>query len=195
VGVEEELFPSSMSSDSLAGIEEERRLLYVAITRAKTNCTMTYASSRYRNGQTKQSQVSRFIRDIDGKYLSMSQTTAMMGESSYASSRRSTSWDFDDYSSKPVFSRESKPTRSVQPFKPQSATRPITQTNEMDSSFTIHDISELSEGMMIQHSRFGEGVIQNLDNAGIDSKIRVHFTELDESKLLMLRFAKFKILK
>ena len=69
VGVEEELFPSSMAMSSLADIEEERRLLYVAITRAKESCVMTYAKSRFRNGQIKMMNPSRFIADINPKYL------------------------------------------------------------------------------------------------------------------------------
>lgn len=75
VGVEEELFPSAMACDSLQSIEEERRLLYVAITRAKEFCMLSYASSRYRNGQTTVTRPSRFLRDIDSKYLKMVQGT------------------------------------------------------------------------------------------------------------------------
>lgn len=69
VGVEEDLIPSSMSSDTFEGVEEERRLLYVAITRAKRFCMLSYASSRFRNGQTCTCSPSRFIRDIDTQYL------------------------------------------------------------------------------------------------------------------------------
>lgn len=69
VGVEEELFPSAMASDSLQAIEEERRLLYVAITRAMNFCMLTYASSRFRNGQTMMTRPSRFLHDLDPKYL------------------------------------------------------------------------------------------------------------------------------
>lgn len=69
VGAEEELFPSAMSSGSLSEIEEERRLMYVAITRAKNYCMISYAESRYRNGQTVLAQPSRFIREIDSRYL------------------------------------------------------------------------------------------------------------------------------
>ncbi len=72
VGVEEELFPSAMSCDTLSAIEEERRLLYVAITRAKSHCMISYASSRFRNGQTKTCSPSRFLKDIDPRYLALS---------------------------------------------------------------------------------------------------------------------------
>ena len=86
VGVEEDLFPSIMSQDSMADIEEERRLLYVAITRAKENCTITYAKSRFRNGQTQTCRPSRFIADIDSKYLRM-ESSDSIGNNSYASNQ------------------------------------------------------------------------------------------------------------
>ena len=75
VGVEEDLFPSAMSTDSLSQIEEERRLLYVAITRARRFCMLSYASSRFKNGQTNITQPSRFLRDIDPRYLKLMQGT------------------------------------------------------------------------------------------------------------------------
>ena len=81
VGVEEDLFPSSMSQDSLAQIEEERRLLYVAITRAKETCTLTYAGSRFRNGQTVMTSPSRFLSDIDTRYLHIQMSSNLADES------------------------------------------------------------------------------------------------------------------
>ena len=129
----------------------------------------------------------------------MSQTSAMMG-GSFNSYRNNSSWDFDDYSSKPTFKKEKKEEKKL--YTPKTTTTsttlpnyPTSLKNTSSGDFAIHDISELSVGMMIQHSRFGEGVVENLDNSGADAKIRVHFTELQETKLLMLRFAKFKILK
>lgn len=195
VGVEEELFPSSMSSDTIEGIEEERRLLYVAITRAKTNCTLTFASSRYRNGQSKQCQMSRFIRDIDQSYLSLSQTSATMGENSYTSYKRNNNWNFDDYNSKPSFYKENKTTSTFQQFssKPKvvaSVTNVSSHSNAGD--FAYHSVTELKQGMKIQHSRFGIGII---DEIIVDEeKIRVSFSEMGETKLLLLKFAKFKII-
>lgn len=199
VGVEEELFPSSMSCDTMEGIEEERRLLYVAITRAKTNCTITFASSRYRNGQSKQCQMSRFLRDIDSSYLSMSQTSAMMGEGYSSSYRSNNRWDLDDSSSKTTFIQPKREMPYSQSHKsiassPKIST-PIQTRSSSNVEFSGHDINELSVGMIIEHSRFGVGVIESLENNGSDAKIRVNFNEIGETKLLMLRFAKFKILK
>lgn len=194
VGVEEELFPSLMSSDSVEGVEEERRLLYVAITRAKTNCTITFATSRYRNGQTKQCQMSRFIRDIDSSYLSLSQTSAMTGEFGYTSSRRYDKWNFEDYNSKPIFTKSERKTTIYQKSdtiinKPSVSFNPTLSSGD----FANHGVNELIIGMKIQHSRFGVGVIENIFVD--DEKIKVNFSELNETKLLMLKFAKFKILK
>lgn len=196
VGVEEELFPSSMSCGTIEGVEEERRLLYVAITRAKTNCTLTFATSRYRNGQSKQCQMSRFIRDIDSSYLSMSQTSASP-DNSYSYPKRSNRWDFDNYNSKPVFSQPKRtsptlPSVNIQTPKSISAT---SFTHTPSNGYASHNPSELSIGMTIEHSRFGIGKIESIDANGADAKIKVTFHELGETKLLMLRFAKFKILR
>ena len=201
VGVEEDLFPSKMSCDTIEGVEEERRLLYVAITRAKTSCTITFASSRYLNGQSKQCQMSRFIRDINPSYLSLTQTSSMLGES-YSTPRRSSGWGDDGYSSRPVFVQQRK--TDTQPIieKPSmdvqvKASRPAASFNSVaratiGGEYTCHNVSELTEGMKIQHSRFGLGDI--LEVFVKDEKIRVHFGEIEDTKLLMLKFAKFKIL-
>ena len=69
VGLEEDLFPSAMSKDNPRAVEEERRLFYVAITRAEENCVLTHARSRYRNGQSTMCSPSRFLKDIDPKYI------------------------------------------------------------------------------------------------------------------------------
>lgn len=196
VGVEEELFPSSMSSDSLEGIEEERRLLYVAITRAKSNCTLTFASSRYRNGQSKQCHPSRFIRDIDPSYLSLSQTSATLGER--FSPYRSSSYNDDGYRSKPVFinHRDMQSENHSRPSTASSFNRvssPYQQPTIATGDFTSHDVNELAAGMKIQHSRFGMGEIEEISVK--DEKIKVYFSEMQETKLLMLKFAKFKILE
>ena len=194
VGVEEELFPSSMSCDTIEGIEEERRLLYVAITRAMTNCTLTFATSRYRNGQSKQCTMSRFIRDIDSSYLSLTQTSAMMGNA-YSSPRRSSLWEDDEYSSKPIFAQNRKPvsTPTIVSSVKKSGPTQVSRGN-YEGEYTSHDSFELNEGMKIEHSRFGIGVIESISNTGADAKIRVSFSELGETKLLMLKFAKFKII-
>ena len=71
-GMEEDLFPSAMSKETIDGLEEERRLFYVALTRAEENCILTYAGTRFKNGQSQPCSSSRFLRDIDPQYLNIS---------------------------------------------------------------------------------------------------------------------------
>ncbi len=192
VGVEEDLFPSAMSCDSLREIEEERRLLYVAITRAKSNCVITYASSRYHNGQTKTCAPSRFLADIDSRYLSTSQTS-MRGSEASPEVRPFSAPRAAGFSQK-HFSTGAKSTPSPAPIKPvrteKRAFAPAAPAGDYD--FTIHTVGELSVGMSIRHNRFGVGVITEITDSS-EGKINADFGDVGV-KTLLLRFAKFKIL-
>lgn len=173
VGVEEDLFPSAMSCDSISGIEEERRLMYVAITRAKINCIITFANTRFYNGQNKNCTKSRFINDIDDDYLNLSNTSESKSEHSedkYFQNRSSIIKDFR----KQVISDN----RNVEL---------IDNLND----FIIHSVDELSIDMPINHLRFGKGVITNIE-ISTDPKIVVKFENVG-NKTLLLKFAKFKI--
>ena len=185
VGVEEELFPSAMSSDSPAEIEEERRLLYVAITRAKLNCTISYASSRFRNGQTKTCQPSRFLKDIDRSYLHLATSNDFVHPDSFIN-------PIDNYRS------------SMTPPKRQSFSHPLVDSVSAPSTTPTssaaaaagegqHTASELEEGMRIEHSRFGKGTILTIDTDATDARIEVKFDTVGSKKLL-LKFARFKII-
>jgi len=197
VGVEEDLFPSAMSAGSLYQIEEERRLLYVAITRAEVNCVITYATSRYHNGQTKTCVMSRFLRDIAPEYLLMGSTN-----STPMPSRKPSRWDdgleeFPRRSSLSRSSSQSKPSRiSNQSSQPRSATPPLSATTPPQApasgNFTIHTANELKEGSEILHQRFGRGTVTSIDTSG-DAKIDVMFTD-GQTRKLLLKFAKFEIL-
>ncbi len=181
VGVEEDLFPSSMCS-TFSEIEEERRLLYVAITRAKTNCTISYASSRFRNGQTVSCSPSRFIRDIDPQYLKMS---AGSGNSEYANPISSYRSSFHSSPYPPKSTQRNSYHETKDDINPRRPVSP--QASEQ------HDVSELAEGMKIEHSRFGTGVIIKIDNSSTDARIVVKFDNV-EQKTLLLKFAKFNII-
>ncbi len=163
-GVEDDLFPSSMSKSSLREIEEERRLLYVAITRARYFCMLTYAQSRMKNGMTQFSRISPFIRDIDANYICSSDGT---GRNKVAKIYRKS---------------------SVQQPIQQNISNAIDQSNE----FSKHNINELEIGMNIIHSRFGKGVITGLDSVSEQHRITVNFTNSGQ-KTLMLQYAQFKI--
>lgn len=190
VGVEEDLFPSAMSKDSLKDIEEERRLLYVAMTRARNFCLMSYAKSRYRNGQTTTCSPSRFLRDIDRKYL------CMTAGSSLGSSTRSFDDYADSYHSRPVFVRNSPGKTATQTPRPKAETgqREIVRPQSKPGISGIHSADELSVDMRIAHDRFGEGIITDIDNSRPDSaRITVRFSHTSE-RILLLKFARFAIL-
>lgn len=185
-GLEEELFPSFMSSDSLAGIEEERRLMYVAITRAKTNCVITYANTRFINGQTKICNPSRFIKDIDSRYLRMSQTSSTTDSHSDYFERNLNSWREPSYQTAPKPSLRDSLMAATEQKKSAVATTAAT------SSFTSHTADELHNGQNICHSRFGDGTIISIDTSTSDHKITVRFSNCGE-KVLLLKFARFAL--
>lgn len=202
VGVEEDLFPSAMSADSLAKIEEERRLLYVAITRAEENCIITYATSRYHNGQTKSCVMSRFLRDLDPDFLLMGSTN-----SAPVPSRERTRYRTE---AEPWSSRTTRTERTTTSTRPKPAPKPLsprptaTPTPHVSSpsptpppaagsgNFTIHTIEELSVRCEILHQRFGRGTVTKIDTSG-DAKIDVAFHD-GQTRKLLLKFAKFEIL-
>jgi len=179
VGVEEDLFPSAMASGP-ADIEEERRLLYVAITRAKRFCMMSFAGSRFRNGQTVLCRPSRFIGDIDRHYLKFVTGTVPQNVNPIANYRSS----FVRRGSTSVASVNSG--RRYAGIPPQGAP---TATG----AGSIHDAMELVEGMSIEHSKFGRGVIASIDTQRSDARITVEF-EQTGTRVLLLKFARFTIL-
>jgi DNA helicase-2/ATP-dependent DNA helicase PcrA len=204
VGVEEDLFPSAMSAGSLYQIEEERRLLYVAITRAKVNCVITYATSRYQNGQTKSCVISRFLRDIAPEYLMMGSTN-----STPIPSRKRTKWDDEREAWNDLTPRQKTPSRKSEPkYRPTLTTptrlsRPASQPKSTTTTppstgdsgnFTIHSVDELSVGCNILHQRFGRGTVTSIDTSGSDAKIDVEFSD-GQTRKLLLKFAKFEIIK
>ena len=176
VGVEKDLFPSKRCRTA-SELEEERRLMYVAITRAKEYCCISYADTRYINGQNMLCSPSLFIRDIDSQYLNFD--TNRFKER--------------DYDSPQV---HYTPVSSIVTIKPrtnmvQNTGTATTNTNSDD--FTTHFRSEISEGMIILHSMFGEGTITSIDDSR-DTRIIVKFKNAGE-KTILLKFAKFKIIK
>ena len=189
VGVEENLFPSAMSVDSIAGVEEERRLLYVAITRAKATCTITYARSRYRNGQTQSCTASRFIRDIDSRYLSVSASSSSFS-SPKGGNRPQFTWDGNRLSA--VSPRQGAPEEVKS--RSSAVSRHGAATVSGDGDFSLHEAAELQPGIEIEHSRFGRGTITGIEASGVsDAKIMVDFGDVGQ-KTLILKFAKFRIL-
>ncbi len=197
VGVEDDLFPSAMSQGSIAEIEEERRLLYVAITRAKRFCMMSYTSSRFRNGQSMACRPSPFLRDINPKYLKLMQGTAMTFD---RSAERLDRYRESFHSSVGVHSViDPVAARPQMPPRPRvtvgaSARNVTADTAPVGSGdFSRHTVGELADSMEILHERFGRGRIVSIEDDPTGAKINVLFSGADQKKL-MLKFARFKIL-
>ncbi|WP_295730418.1 ATP-dependent helicase [uncultured Muribaculum sp.] len=194
VGVEEDLFPSAMSCDTLRGIEEERRLLYVAITRARRHCVLTYAGSRYRNGQTAPARPSRFIADIDRSYLYVSPGCDFGRPDSVIS-------PIDNYRDSIRDNRERRRSFShplvdnvPSQIRPVNLSSTPIEAAPGNGSENLHDVSELTVGMKIEHSRFGLGTITVVAANAPSPTVTVRFNVVGEKKLL-LKFARFTILE
>lgn len=185
VGVEDGLFPSEMCFGSLSEIEEERRLLYVAITRAKKFCMLSYASSRFRNGQTKGCSPSRFLRDIDMRYLKLS-------AGNKGSNSQKVVNPLDNYRSS--FHSSTK-TTYYSNSKQQLTSQNTISTNEptKQNGYGIHSVENLRTGMRIEHSRFGNGSIVKIDTSNPETRILVKFNNVG-FKTLLLKYARFNII-
>lgn len=175
VGVEEDLFPSSMSMDSLAQIEEERRLLYVAITRAKKTCTITFAGSRFRNGQTMLTRPSRFLSELDPQTLRMVSSVDIGEGSGTKFNNPVKTYQSRGYNAAPAkgFSKVNQSSGSA--IKP------------------MHTLDELAIGTKIEHLKLGIGEITGMGNIQGEPSITVDFGIMGVKKLL-LKFAKFEII-
>ncbi len=171
VGLEEDLFPSSMCMNSPKAIEEERRLLYVAITRAKENCFLSCTKSRFRNGSMELCRPSRFLYEIDPQFLDLPEANTVKAQSQPENNARS---PFG-------VARTTTPPQ----FKKVSG---VTDNKKNISSFPQYD---LSVGDHIEHERFGKGEVISLEGEGDSCKAKVAFEHVGEKQLL-LKFARFK---
>lgn len=172
VGVEEELFPSPKCvSDN--EIEEERRLMYVAITRAAKRCFILYTKSRLRFGKTIFPVKSRFISEIDEQYLEMG--------NSFIERNRPTHINSSSYNSRPVSSN------------PNPSLRKLVKPNIGLGAMASSDASRVKEGDKIEHNVFGIGTVLELLNSHTGPQIRVDFKN-HGVKLMILKFVKFKII-
>lgn len=197
VGVEEDLFPSMLSKDSLESIEEERRLLYVAITRAKQTCVITYAASRFRNGQTVMSNPSRFISDIDPRYLKIQVSGDFKSSGSEATispvKKYLDSEGSHTYSDNRVtkFSSYEKPVKKTENIP--GNLKPLKSLNNFSGKEPMHKAADLAIGKTILHDKLGKGKIVAMGELSGEDSITVDFQLVGKKKLL-LRFAKFELL-
>ena len=199
VGLEEDLFPNQMSNSNPREIEEERRLFYVAITRAQRHCIITYAKNRFRYGKMEFANPSRFLSDIDPKFVRFTG-----GSSARRSSEVELPWmkrrSFSDMgrqsSSQPSLStlHSSRSTYHSQPVVPQPPSR-FTRVSTSASQASPRSSSNysLQAGQHIQHERFGEGVVLRVEGVGDNMKATVQFVNAG-TKQLLLKFARFTVL-
>ena len=195
VGMEEDLFPSAMSMSTRSELEEERRLFYVALTRAEHQAYLTYAQSRYRWGKLTDSEPSRFIEEIDGQYLEY----LTPAETNYRYKSPIDGDIFGDIDksklrlAKPIGSTPPKQHTNNEP-RPDSNVRklkPVAGTNPNSSAPNLFD-NKLTIGNVVMHERFGRGEVVNLEGVGPDKKAEIKF-EVGGLKKLLLRFAKLDV--
>jgi DNA helicase-2/ATP-dependent DNA helicase PcrA len=176
VGIEDTLFPSPLSAGSLKELEEERRLFYVALTRAKKQATLSYALNRYKWGNLERSNPSRFLREIDPKYLEYPQIATR------SSFRRK-----NDIEENPPIFRENSPMYHKGPH----LRKILRKTDLRVTPFNGSDPSEFSEGDCVSHERFGRGMIISIEGTLPNTTATVEFDKEGKKKLL-LRFAKLR---
>jgi ATP-dependent DNA helicase UvrD/PcrA len=173
VGMEENLFPSFMSLDSMEGIDEERRLFYVAITRAERFLTLSFANSRYQFGKMRYNEPSRFLEEVSNEHL----------ESSF-SLRRASEVSMDSGGGAKVIGN----------FKNQRTA--INTSFKVDpATFKPNPSSEIQAGMKVLHLKFGEGKVLSIDGAETNRVATIFFKGVDNpQRRIMLKFAKLQIL-
>jgi len=177
VGMEEELFPSARTLMSAKDLEEERRLFYVAITRAEQNCFISYAKTRFRNGQSNFCNPSRFLKDIDETFLDLP-LEFQFGKNNNFRNDDDIFGDFE--SSKPIFYSSKKLTK-------------IENLNNISTEKSLIN-DGLSVGSRIQHERFGTGEVLSLEGEADSRKAWVDFGN-NQKRQLLLKFAKYKIIE
>lgn len=196
VGMEEDLFPSAMSMNTRSELEEERRLFYVALTRAEHQAYLTYAQSRYRWGKLVDSEPSRFIEEITEnfiEYLTPAETNyrykPMIDSDIFGDTDKSKLRQVKPTSGTPpkwLTDNEPKPDSNIRRLKPVSGSAPkAAMTNLFDNKLTV--------GNVVMHERFGKGEILNLEGIGADKKAEISF-EVGGIKKLLLRFAKLDVI-
>lgn len=193
VGMEEDLFPSAMSMNTRSELEEERRLFYVALTRAEKQAYLTYTQNRYRWGKLIDAEPSRFLEEIDEQYV---ENLTPIDSAAYRYKPLIDSDIFGDVDKSKL--RQLKPTKGTPPLvgkpnanqlrklrklKPELAS-PVSNTNTIDP--------DLIEGALVDHTRFGRGRVTNIEGVGNDKKAEIFF-EKGGVKKLLLRFAKLKV--
>lgn len=201
VGLEENLFPSQLSLNSRSDLEEERRLFYVALTRAEKQAFLTYSTSRYRWGNLTSCEPSRFLEEIDSQYLEFEgfdrkapkpANDHQYNDLDWENFRRPTgsgnSNSYNQYKAKPAAPKPA--------YTPPVVPKNLVNVNKTSSApFTADDaeaIMKLQSGMQVEHEKFGIGKVLNVEGMLPNKKATVFFEGVGQKQLL-LKFAKLKI--
>ncbi|WP_316815566.1 ATP-dependent helicase [Pedobacter nyackensis] len=196
VGLEENLFPSQMSLNSRTDLEEERRLFYVAVTRAEKKLTLTYSTSRYRWGTLTNCEPSRFIDEIDARFLEIEvakPVKSSLGENSFNEERRTWTQQRDTFSKPKPSMSGTTGTVSASAPRPKT-TSMLPKAHVPTPGFAPDAASAFQNGMDVEHEKFGFGKIISLEGTLPDVKATVFFQGLG-NKQLLLKFAKLRIVK
>lgn len=211
VGMEENLFPSSMGGESPRALEEERRLFYVAITRAEEHCYLSYAKSRYRYGKMEFGSPSRFLRDIDTRFLQLPAGMGMArtvdegaqrfrsemegSRSAYGQGAGSRSSYGQGASSRSGYGQSDRPkAQLIAPTLPRNLKRVSAAAGSASASAPSAAVTGVSAGQTIAHERFGVGTVLKVEGTGENAKATIRFENAGEKQLL-LRFARFKVVE
>ena len=207
VGLEENLFPSGMVGDSPRALEEERRLFYVAITRAEEHCYLSFAKTRFRYGKMEFGSPSRFLRDIDIHYLKMPHEAEISRSVDEGAGRfrreieggftRSASPSHTTpFGSAPSERKERPKAQIIAPGLPRNLKKVSTVSSGGSQAMSSGPVSVvgLQAGQRIEHERFGLGEVMKVEGTGDNAKATIHFKNAGEKQLL-LRFARFKVIE
>ena len=193
VGMEEDLFPSAMSMNTRAELEEERRLFYVALTRAEKQAVLTYTINRYRWGKLIDAEPSRFIEEIDEQYLDNQVVDFRRNFSPYLDT--SLFGEVDHSKLRTVKPKAGTPPSIGKPTEKQlQKLRKIKPTSVQPAAESATLYADLSVGVIVNHERFGTGVVQSIEGIGVNKKAEILF-ESGGIKKLLLKFAKLQIIK
>lgn len=195
-GLEENLFPSSQCANSRQEMEEERRLFYVALTRARKMVTLTCAQTRYRFGSLQFCEDSRFLEEIPDKFLNITQK-ASEGSGAFARKDDERWWKSGAWSAKgnlkPLGTTSPRSTQTSRPSVPKPQVKTHSEV-QLDQVGTLASYDQIQPGVRVYHGKFGYGNVTSVEGAGPDAKAQVAFDTVG-MKTLLLKFAKLVIPK
>jgi len=190
-GLEETLFPNAMSINTREELEEERRLFYVAITRAKHKLYLSYSNARYRFGQLQQNDPSRFLDEMPETNIDKSYAGAPARNNASSAANRGTAFERMGRG----FENTGGSFAKKEPSKPSYATpaRPTVKEHVPSTDFVASNTTDLTEGQKVEHMKFGFGVVAKMEGAAHNPIATINF-ELNGEKKIMLNYAKLRIM-